>query len=116
MQPARLWREVAPGTLATLHALTDPEKRPPLPRSPIPEDLIDPQPRVLFNFCEDTICHQFAFGETWSCRWPVRHDGRAFAHLVDLRTRRFMRFMRLQLVSRKPICHVRFWSHCDLVD
>ena len=47
--------EVAPGTLATLHALTDPEKRPPLPRSPIPEELIDPQPRVLFNLYEDTV-------------------------------------------------------------
>ena len=35
--------ELVPGTL------------PPLPRRPIPEDLIDPQPRVLLNFCEDTF-------------------------------------------------------------
>ena len=47
--------ELAPGMLATLRALTDPEKRPPLPRSLVPEDLIDPQPRALFSLCEDTF-------------------------------------------------------------
>ena len=33
--------ELAPGTLATLRAVTDPDKRPPVPRSPSPEDLMD---------------------------------------------------------------------------
>ena len=56
--------ELAPGTLATLHALTDLEKMPPLQRSP----------SIRSHVC----CSTF--------------------------------------VSREPMCHVRFWAHCDLGD
>ena len=76
MQPARLWRE-----------LSWPQERWPLGTLsliPIREDLIDPQPRVLFNLCEDTFATNLR-SEAWSGRWPVRHDGGAFAHLVGLR-------------------------------
>ena len=74
MQPARFWRELS---WPQVHALTDPEKRPPLPRSLVPEDLINPQPRVLFNLCEDTFATNL--------RSARRGAARAFSHLVGLR-------------------------------
>ena len=54
--------ELAPGTLATWRAFTNPDRR------PFPEDFVDPQPRVLFNVSEDTF--HFSVGEARSCRWP----------------------------------------------
>ena len=35
---------VAPGTMSTLRALTDPEKRPPLPRAPLSPEVAEAQP------------------------------------------------------------------------
>ena len=44
--------EVAPGTLRTLAALTDPHKRPTLPREPVPEDIDAFVPTSLFDLIE----------------------------------------------------------------
>ena len=38
--------ELAPGTLATLAALTDPDRRPPEPREPLPPQLVNHRPQV----------------------------------------------------------------------
>ena len=75
--------ELAPGTLATLHALTDPEKRPPLPRSPIPEDLIDPQPRVLLNLCEDTFATNLRCARCGAVGGPSSMMGEHLRILLD---------------------------------
>ena len=40
---------VAPGTLSTLRALTDPEKRPPLPRTPLSREVAEAQPSEAFQ-------------------------------------------------------------------
>ena len=41
--------KVAPGTLATLRALTYPDWRPPVPREPLPEALLTMRPSTLFE-------------------------------------------------------------------
>ena len=41
--------KVAPGTLATLRALTDADRRPPVPREPLPEALLTMRPSTLFE-------------------------------------------------------------------
>ena len=43
---------LAPGSEATLNALRDPLKRPPVPRDPMPRHLAHPEGRVLFNLDE----------------------------------------------------------------
>ena len=48
--------EVAPGTLRTLAALTDPDKRPALPREPMPEDIDAFVPTSLFDLDWDRFC------------------------------------------------------------
>ena len=40
---------VAPGTMSTLRALTDPEKRPPLPRAPLSPEVAEAQPVEAFE-------------------------------------------------------------------
>ena len=45
--------KVAPGTLATLRALTDPARRPPVPREPLPEALLTMRPSILFELDAD---------------------------------------------------------------
>ena len=40
---------VPPGTLSTLRALTDPEKRPPLPRTPLSRKVAEAQPSEAFQ-------------------------------------------------------------------
>ena len=48
--------EVAPGTLRTVAALTDPDKRPALPREPLPEDIDAFVPTSLFDLDWDRFC------------------------------------------------------------
>ena len=43
---------IAPGSEATLNALRDPLKRPPVPRDPMPRHFAHPEGRVLFNLDE----------------------------------------------------------------
>ena len=43
---------LAPGMEATLNALRDPAKRPPEPRGPLPRELVNHEPRALFNLDE----------------------------------------------------------------
>ena len=45
--------KVAPGILATLRALTDPDRRPPVPREPLPEALLTMRPSTLFELDAD---------------------------------------------------------------
>ena len=49
---------VAPGTMSTLRALTDPEKRLPLPRTPLSREVADAQPSEAFQLdsIEFLIC------------------------------------------------------------
>ena len=45
--------EVAPGTLATLRVLTNPERRPPFPRQEVTREVADTRPAVSFTFDQD---------------------------------------------------------------
>ena len=42
--------EVAPGTLTTLRELTNPERRPPIPRRELSQEIARSEPAVLFDF------------------------------------------------------------------
>ena len=48
--------ELAPGTLATLAALSDPERRPPEPRDLMPRESIHHRPRVEFDLTSEGLC------------------------------------------------------------
>ena len=47
--------DLAPGNLSTLRALTDPEKRPPVPREPVPRELLTQRPVAPFQLDEDKL-------------------------------------------------------------
>ena len=47
--------DLAPGNLSTLRALTDPEKRPPVPREPVPRELLSRRPVAPFQLDEDKL-------------------------------------------------------------
>ena len=44
--------KVAPGTLGTLRALTNPERQPPLPQTPVPRCLMSQMPNRIFRLDE----------------------------------------------------------------
>ena len=46
---------LAPGNLSTLRALTDPEKRPPVHREPVPRELLTGRPVAPFQLDEDKL-------------------------------------------------------------
>ena len=48
--------QVAPGTLATLRELTNPERRPPRPRQQLSEEVIQSTPSVSFELSQLLIC------------------------------------------------------------
>ena len=57
--PARIGgcEAVAPGDQATLGSLRDRRRRPPEPREPIPQEILDPRPRAPFSLDFDGFLH-----------------------------------------------------------
>ena len=65
---------VAPGNEDTLNALRDEDRRHPVPRDPIPEEILRAVPTRPFQL--DTV---FADGTSWSSRGAHRHEDRTSA-------------------------------------
>ena len=73
--------EVAPGTLDTLNQLRDENRRPPVPRSPVPEDIVNARPDHPFSL----DCEQFLLNLRSSKRGAAAGpSGMTADHLMPL--------------------------------
>ena len=73
--------DLAPGNLSTLRALTDPEKRPPLPRDPPPPELMARMPDSPFQLDEDKLAQNIRKARRGAAPGP---SGMTNEHLFTL--------------------------------
>ena len=71
------------GTEATLNALRDPAKRPPEPRAPLPRELVNHEPRALFNLDEVQFGRNLRFAKRGATRGPFRVTVEHLQPLLD---------------------------------
>ena len=71
----------APGNLATLRQLTDVTKRPPLPRAPLPRDVVNHVPQTAFDLDEDVFNKNLRFSKKGAAPGP---SGMTTDHLRPL--------------------------------
>ena len=74
---------LAPGTEATLNALRDPEKRPRVPREPLPRELVSHVPAFQFNLDADQFPRNVRSARRRAAGGP---SGRTVEHLQPLLT------------------------------
>ena len=87
---------LAPGTEATLNALRDPEKRPRVPREPLPRELVSHVPAFQFNLDADQFARNVRSARRGAAGGPsgmtvehlqplltVPRDVRAFHHVAE---------------------------------
>ena len=72
---------VAPGTLATLHALTNQQRRPPVPREPVPEGLATAMPESPFDLDFDRFISNIRRAKRGAAPGP---SGMTIEHLHPL--------------------------------
>ena len=70
---------VAPGNEDTLNALRDEDRRPPVPRDPIPEEILRAVPARPFEVGQRGFSSLFEDGTPWSSRGAYRHEDRTSA-------------------------------------
>ena len=72
--------EVTPGTVRTLSAFANPEKRSPFTRAPVPDDTDTYEPTSLFDLDRDRL---YSNVRTARCRrWAIFHDSRTLSSFV----------------------------------
>ena len=65
---------VAPGTLRTLASLTNPERRPPLPREPLPNELSTFEPVAPFRLDAEQVHQKHSQCKAGGRRWAIGDD------------------------------------------
>ena len=76
--------DLASGNLSTLRALTDPEKRPPLPRDPPPSGVVGPDARQSVPVGRRQVGSEHQESTSGSGTWAFRHDERTFVHAAGV--------------------------------
>ena len=84
---------LAPGSEATLNALRDPLKRPPVPRDPMPRHLAHPEGRVSFNLDETKFARNLRSAKRGAAGGPSRMTVEYLQPLLD-HPRDLQRFFR----------------------
>ena len=84
---------LAPGSEATLNALRDPLKRPPVPRDPMPRHLAHPEGRVSFNLDETKFARNLRSAKRGATGGPSRMTVEHLQPLLD-HPRDLQRFFR----------------------
>ena len=103
---------VAPGTLATLVELTNQQRRPPLPRDPLPADLANAMPESLFDLDFDRFANNIRSAKRGSVPGPsgmtVEHFHPLLESGVDLST-----LFRVAVLFSRGQVPPMLWRPCD---
>ena len=78
--------EIAPGSHATLQALTNEDRRPAIPRVPLLQDVIDFVPAVEFNLEDNLFCKTLRSARCGAA-WTIWDDLRTLSASVELSER-----------------------------